>query len=155
MSAETTGRRFEGRVALVTGGASGIGAATARRLAREGATVVVVDINAAGAKNVADEIGAAGGRAVAFEADVTDHARVEAMVAHAVDTFGRLDVLHNNATLLEAAPIDKLSIEGWNRTLAVNLTAPFVGIKASVPVMRRQGGGAIVTTASNSGLAGD
>lgn len=155
MSAEQTGRRFEGRVAVVTGGASGIGAATARRLGREGAAVVIADIDAAGAKRVAGEIGAAGGRAVAFEADVTDPARVEAMVVRAVEEFGRLDILHNNATLLETAPIHKLSLEGWNRTLAVNLTAPFVGIRAAVPVMRREGGGAIVNTASISGLAGD
>jgi meso-butanediol dehydrogenase/(S,S)-butanediol dehydrogenase/diacetyl reductase len=155
VSAGTLGQRFEGKVAVVTGGASGIGAATARRLAREGAAVVVVDVNGDGVRRVADEIIGAGASAVAFEADVTDHARVEAMVARAVESFGRLDVLHNNATLLETGPIEKLSIEGWNRTIAVNLTAPFVGIKAAVPVMRRQGGGAIVNTASISGLAGD
>jgi meso-butanediol dehydrogenase/(S,S)-butanediol dehydrogenase/diacetyl reductase len=154
MTADAT-RRFEGKAAIVTGAASGIGAATARRLAREGAAVVIADINAAGAARVADEISAAGGRAVACETDVANPGAVEAMVARAVDAFGRLDVLHNNATLLEAGPIDKISVEGWNRTLAVNLTAPFLGIRAAIPIMRRQGGGAIVSTASISGLAGD
>ena len=154
MTADAT-RRFEGKAAIVTGAASGIGAATARRLAREGAAVLIADINAAGAARVADEISAAGGRAVACETDVANPGAVEAMVARAVDAFGRLDVLHNNATLLEAGPIDKISVEGWNRTLAVNLTAPFLGIRAAIPIMRRQGGGAIVSTASISGLAGD
>lgn len=148
-------RRFEGKAAVVTGGASGIGAATARRLASEGAAVLIADINAAGAARVVEEIAAAGGRAVACETDVADPARIEAMVARAVEAFGRLDVLHNNATLLEAGPIDKISVEGWNRTLAVNLTAPFLGIRAALPIMRRGGGGAIVNTASISGLAGD
>ncbi len=154
MTADTA-RRFDGKVAVVTGAASGIGAATARRLAREGAAVVIADINTAGAERVADEIAKAGGRAVACETDVAVPAAIDAMVARAVDAFGRLDVLHNNATLLEAGPIDKISVEGWNRTLAVNLTAPFLGIRAAIPIMRRQGGGAIVSTASISGLAGD
>jgi meso-butanediol dehydrogenase/(S,S)-butanediol dehydrogenase/diacetyl reductase len=147
--------RFDGKVAVITGAASGIGAATARRLSREGASVVVADIDATRAEVVAREIADAGGRAIAVDVDVADARRVDAMVSRAVAAFGRLDVLHNNATLVETGPIEKLSAEGWSRTLAVNLTGPFLGIKAVIPVMRGQGGGAIVNTASISGLAGD
>jgi meso-butanediol dehydrogenase/(S,S)-butanediol dehydrogenase/diacetyl reductase len=142
-------------VALITGGASGIGAATARRFAREGARVAIADVNEAGARQVAGEIGRAGGTAVATRADVSDPRDVEAMVARTVEAFGRLDVLHNNATVIEAGPIARLTLEGWNRTLAVNLTGAFLGIKRALPVMRERGGGAIVNTASISGLAGD
>lgn len=147
--------RFAGKVAVVTGAASGIGASTARRFAREGGAVVVADLNGPGAKRLAEDIAAGGGGAVAVEVDVADPVRVEAMVARAVEAFGRLDVLHNNATMVETGPIAKLTVEGWNRTLAVNLTGTFLGIKAALPVMRGQGGGAIVNTASISGLAGD
>jgi meso-butanediol dehydrogenase / (S,S)-butanediol dehydrogenase / diacetyl reductase len=140
---------------VVTGAASGIGAATARRLAREGGAVLVADLNEPGAKRVADDIATIGGRAIAFEVDVADAARVEAMIARAVEAFGRLDILHNNATMVETGPIAKLSLDGWNRTLAVNLTGTFLGIKTVLPIMRGQGGGAIVNTASISGLAGD
>lgn len=147
--------RFDGKVALITGAASGIGAATARRFAREGARVVIADINEAGAKQVADEIARSGGTAIAVRADVADPREVEAMIARAVEAFGRLDVLHNNATLVEVGRIADLTLDGWNRTLAVNLTGTFLGMKAALPVMRQQGGGAIVNTASISGLSGD
>jgi meso-butanediol dehydrogenase/(S,S)-butanediol dehydrogenase/diacetyl reductase len=147
--------RFEKKVALITGAASGIGAATARRFAREGATVIVADINEAGAKQVAEEIAGAGADAIALRADVAEPRDVEAMIARAAAAYGRLDVLHNNATLVETGQIAHLTVEGWNRTLAVNLTGTFLGIKYALPVMREQGGGAIVNTASISGLAGD
>jgi meso-butanediol dehydrogenase/(S,S)-butanediol dehydrogenase/diacetyl reductase len=140
---------------LVTGAASGIGAATARRFAHEGARVVIADVDEAGAERVAGEIGQAGGSALAVRADVADPEQVRGMVERATDAFGRLDVLHNNATHVETGQIERLPLEGWNRTLAVNLTATFLGIKYAAPVMRRQGGGAIVNTASISGLAGD
>ncbi len=147
--------RFEGKVALITGAASGIGAATARRIAREGARVVIADINEAGATEVAEEIGRAGGAAIALRADVAESRDVEAMVARALEVYGRLDVLHNNAASVAAGQIAHLTLDGWNRTLAVTLTGTFLGIKQAVPVMRKQGGGAIVNTASISGLAGD
>ncbi len=147
--------RFADQVAVVTGGASGIGAASAARLAREGAAVVVADIDAAGAEAVAGRIVEAGGRAIAVRTDVADAAAMDALVARAVDAFGRIDILHNNATLVAVGPIQTLSLEAWNRTLAVNLTGTFLGIKAVTRPMRAAGGGAIVNMASVSGIAAD
>jgi len=141
-------RRFEGRVALVTGGGSGIGEATCRRLATEGARVVVVDIDETGAQRVAGEIGGS-----AFRADVANPVQSEAMIEHAVETYGRLDVLDNNATGGGTiGRIADLDLENWNRALAVNLTAPFLAIKFALPVMLAQGKGAIVNIASNAAL---
>ena len=147
--------RFTGKVALVTGGGSGIGEATLKAFAQEGAKVVVVDIHEDNARKVARDIQANGGQASAFRADVADPKDAEAMIKHSVDTFGRLDVLHNNATAIEIGRVADLTIEGWNRTIAVNLTATFLGTKFALPVMLKQGGGAIVNTASVSGLSGD
>jgi meso-butanediol dehydrogenase/(S,S)-butanediol dehydrogenase/diacetyl reductase len=147
--------RFTGKVALITGGGSGIGEATAKRFAQEGAKVVVVDINEESARRVVREMQASGAQGSAFRADVADPTDAEAMITHAVETFGRLDILHNNATALEVGRVADLTIEGWNRTIAVNLTATFLGTKCALPVMIRQGGGVIINTASISGLSGD
>jgi len=140
--------RLAGKVGLITGGASGIGAATARRFASEGARVVVVDVNDDGAQTVVREIAASGGEASAFHADVTDTRASEAMIRHAVDRFGRLDVLHNNATRGTWSMLADLTVEAWNETVAVNLTAYFLATKFALPVMVRQGGGAIVNMSS-------
>lgn len=148
--------RVEGKVALITGGGSGIGEATALRMHEEGAKIVVVDINRDSALKVAEIINAkASGSATAFVADVADEEATKAMIDHAVDTFGRLDILHNNATALEVGAVKDLSLEGWNKTLAVNVTAPFLATKYALPIMIEQGGGAIVNTASISGTGGD
>lgn len=147
--------RVEGKVALITGGASGIGEATAMRMHEEGAKVIVVDINRENALKVAENINAKGGSASAFIADVADEEATKAMIQHAVDTFGQLDILHNNATALEVGAVKDLTLEGWNKTLAVNVTAPFLATKHALPVMIEQGGGAIVNTASISGTGGD
>ncbi|HLK11435.1 MAG TPA: glucose 1-dehydrogenase [Candidatus Binatia bacterium] len=146
------GDRLAGRVALVTGAASGIGAATARRLAREGARVVVADLDEAGARAVAEDVRATGGAASACRADVTEPRDVEAMLAHALTAFGRLDVLHNNATRNVWAPLADLTLEAWSATVAVNLTAPFLATRLALPVMVAQGGGVIVNTASAAAL---
>lgn len=148
-------RRFEGKIALVTGGASGIGAATIARFAQEGAAVVVADIDEPGARSVAAAVEAAGGQARALATDVADPAQVERMVRVAVESFGRLDIVHNSATAVDVGPIETLSLDRWQRTLGVNLTGTFLAIKASIPAMRRTGGGAIVNSASVSGLAAD
>lgn len=147
--------RVAGKVALITGGGSGIGEATALRLHEEGAKIVVVDINRESALKVAEVINAQGGSASAFAADVADEAATKAMIKHAVDTFGRLDILHNNATAVEVGAVKDLTLDGWNKTLAVNVTAPFLATKHVLPIMIAQGGGAIVNTASISGTGGD
>ena len=141
---------FAGRVAIVTGGASGIGAATARALAAGGARIVVVDVDRERGQEVA---GTAGGT---FEAvDVGDAPMLQAMVERTVATLGRLDVLVSNAFATSVGPIERFGLEAWTRTLEVTLTATFTGLRAVTPVMRAQGGGAVVNVASISGLGGD
>lgn len=154
--------RFDNKFALVTGAGSGIGRATAIGLAQRGGAVAVADVNAEAAERVAAEIGAAGGRALAITADMAKPADIEAMVATTLDAFGRLDVLHNNAfgvpSSLQSgrlAKVDAIDQVVWDHTLQVGLTAVMQTIRRVVPVMRRQGGGAIVNTASISGLYAD
>jgi meso-butanediol dehydrogenase/(S,S)-butanediol dehydrogenase/diacetyl reductase len=147
--------KLEGRVAIVTGGGSGIGAATARRFGREGAAVVIADLSGKRADKVAAEIIAAGGKARQIKMDASDAEGMQAAIKLAADSFGRLDVMFNNAGAAEVATLEETSIESWNRVLAVTLTSTFLGIKYSLPIMRKQGGGAIVNTASISGTRGD
>jgi len=143
-------RRFAGRTAVVTGAASGIGAATARALAREGAHVVVLDVDAAGGAAVAGE---AGGTFLAVDvADETAYAQALGATARA---RGRVDVLVSNAFAAVPGRLESLALAEWQRTLDVTLTAVFTGLRAAVPLMRAQGGGAVVHVASVSGLAGD
>jgi NAD(P)-dependent dehydrogenase (short-subunit alcohol dehydrogenase family) len=150
-----------GKVAVVTGGAGGIGSATARALAREGAGVAVVDIDRAGAERVATEIEAAGGRALALGVDLSEEPGVIEAVRHVVDHFGRLDVLHNNAALTDSAfldrdtPVTGLDLEVWDRTLAVNLTSQMLTCKHAIPEMVRNGGGSIINMSSGASLKGD
>ena len=150
--------RFTGRVAVVTGGGSGIGRATARRLAAEGASVTVADVSGDAATAVAAEIEAAGGRARVQVVDVADPAGVEAMVADTVAAFGRLDVLHNNAAALDRNRDDQdvvtMDLGTWERVLAVNLTGPMLGCRFAIPAMLAGDGGAIVNTASAAAFYG-
>jgi meso-butanediol dehydrogenase/(S,S)-butanediol dehydrogenase/diacetyl reductase len=148
-------RRFEGRVAVVTAGGSGIGAATARRFAAEGAAIVVADLSGRRAEEVTKSITAEGGLAESIKMDAADPDGVAATVRLALDRYGRLDVMFNNAGLAHLGALDEASLESWNRVLAVTLTSTFLGMKYCLPVMRERGGGAIVNTASVSGMAGD
>jgi NAD(P)-dependent dehydrogenase (short-subunit alcohol dehydrogenase family) len=147
--------KFDGRVAIVTGGGAGIGAATVKRFAREGAAVVIADLSGTRANQVKDEIAAAGGKAAAIKMDAGDAEAVQATIKLATDTFGRLDILFNNAGMAEVSPLHETTLESWNRVIAVTLTSTFLGLKYAIPIMRKQGGGAIVNTASISGMQGD
>lgn len=147
--------RLKGKVALISGSGSGIGEATAKTFAREGAAVVVVDLNEEGGNRVAGEIRSSGGTAEFMRANAARPPEIEAMLKFATDKFGRLDVLHNNAIWMEAGRVGELSLEGWQRTLDVGLTAYWYATKIALGVMLVQGKGSIINTASVSGLAGD
>ena len=144
--------RFEGKVALVTGGASGIGAATVRRLVDEGAQVMIADLNGEGAELLATELGSV---TDAHQIDVTDSVAVNELVRGTVDRFGRLDVLFNNAGITSTGRVDTLTDDEWQRVMDVDVSSVFYGCRAAVPIMREQGGGSIVNTASISGIGGD
>lgn len=147
------------KVAIVTGGGSGIGAATARAMAAAGARVVVADHQADGAEAVVESIVEAGGTAMSVLADVSVEADVAAMVDAAVSNYGALHILHNNAAALELAlldgPIHELDIDVWSRAMGVNATGVMLGCKHAIPHLLAAGGGSIVNTASASGHAGD
>lgn len=147
--------KLDGKVAIVTGGGSGIGRASAHLFAREGARLVVVDIDGARATAVAEEIAAAGGQAMATTADVSQPEHAEAMVRAAVDAYGRLDVLFNNAGIDgEPGLLADSSIEDWRRVLAVNLTGVYLGMKFGIAAMLKTGGGSVINTSSVAGLVG-
>lgn len=144
--------RFDGRIAVVTGAASGIGRATATRLGAEGAGVVAADISE-GVHDVVDEIRAAGGQAVAVESDVSERAGAEAPIDAAMDTYGRLDVLCNIAGILAAAHSDQVPDEQWERIIAVNLTGVFYTTRRALPPLV-ESKGSIVMASSTSALSG-
>jgi meso-butanediol dehydrogenase / (S,S)-butanediol dehydrogenase / diacetyl reductase len=147
--------KLEGKVAVVTAGGSGIGAATARRFAREKASVVIADLSRTRAAAVASAITEEGGNARWLKMDASDPEGVQAAIRLAMDSWGRLDVMFNNAGLGTVEALESMTLETWNRILAVTLTSAFLGIKYSLPIMRKQGAGSIVNTASISGIAGD
>ncbi|GGC87306.1 3-oxoacyl-ACP reductase [Chelatococcus reniformis] len=145
--------RFSGKVAIITGGASGIGAATARRLHGEGASVVAFDLDE---ERGAELVRAAGGERMAFRrVDVADRAQMAEAIQEVARRHGRLDVLFNNAGIGSHSTTVDLPEEDWRRVFAVNVDSVFFGCKAAIPIMTAQGSGAIVNTASISGMAGD
>jgi NAD(P)-dependent dehydrogenase (short-subunit alcohol dehydrogenase family) len=148
-------RRFESKSVMVTGGAHGIGRASALRFASEGAHVAIVDIREEEGRRVAEECGAAGGRGLAFRVDVSSPDEVAAVVEKVAGEFGGIDILHSNAGRLTAGTILEVTLEEWLRVLAVNVTSMFLVARAVVPIMQARGGGAVVTTGSISGMFGE
>ena len=147
--------RLAGKVALISGGARGMGAAEGRLFAREGARVVLGDVLDAEGKQVADAITAAGGQALYVHLDVTREADWERAVATAVSRFGKLDVLINNAAIvIPRVPIEERTVAEWDQVMAVNAKGVFLGTKTAIPAMRRAGGGSIVNISSQLGLVG-
>jgi NAD(P)-dependent dehydrogenase (short-subunit alcohol dehydrogenase family) len=140
--------RLEGRVALITGAGGGIGEATARRFAREGATVVVNDVDVEPARGVVADLQKSGARALSIAADVTKRADVEAMVHRIVGEFGRLDVLVNNAGINRDAMSHKMTEEQWDQVLTVNLKGTFLCAQAVLVGMRERGWGRVINTSS-------
>lgn len=146
--------RLAERVAIVTGGASGIGRASALAFAREGARVVVVDHNDAAGQEAAKSLVAEGHEAVFASVDVTREKEIERMVAETADRWGRIDILFNNAGVVLVKSIDTMTEEEWDRVMAINVKATFLACKHVVPCMRKLGKGAILNTGSIASLAG-
>jgi NAD(P)-dependent dehydrogenase (short-subunit alcohol dehydrogenase family) len=137
-------------VALITGGSGGIGGESALLFATEGASIVVVDVNDAAGKDAAKRVEAQGGKAAYFHADVSQAGDCERMVAFAEKTFGKLDILFNNAGVMLSDDDDAISTSEatWEKTLAINLKGVFLGCKFGIPALRRAGGGSVINTAS-------
>lgn len=139
------------QVAIVTGGGAGIGRAICVALAAHGAKVLVADMSVKGAEETVNMICAAGGRASAMQVDVTKAADAEAMVAKAVELFGKVDLLYNNAGICTVSEIEKMPEDWWDKIFAVNCKGVFLCSKAVIPQMKKQGGGRIINTASQAG----
>ncbi len=146
--------RLAGKVALVSGGASGMGQSEATIFAREGAKVIVADLLEAEGKQVADKIVSGGGQARFVKLDVTSEAEWDAATKAAVSAFGKLDVLVNNAGISGTYDPDMLSSAAWDKVMAVNAKGVFLGMKYAIPLMKQAGGGAIVNISSISGFVG-
>ncbi|MDB5728185.1 MAG: putative short-chain dehydrogenase/reductase [Noviherbaspirillum sp.] len=151
--------RLEGRVTIVTGGGHGIGKAYATRLASEGAKIVIAEIDEKAALAVAQELTAAGHEAIGLRTDVSDPASVEKMAAAAIERFGRIDVLVNNAAIfatvpMSRSPFDEITVDEWDRMMTVNVKGTWLASCAVIPQMRKQGYGKIINISSGTAIKG-
>jgi dihydroanticapsin dehydrogenase len=146
--------QLAGRLAVITGAATGIGRATARLFAREGAALVIGDINSEGGRQTAADIEAAGGRAWFTDCNVTEATAVENMMRFAAETMGGIDIVVNNAGAQRSGQVTEFSEEEWDLLMRVNPRSCFLGVKYGVPHLRQRGGGVIINVASLAGLKG-
>lgn len=146
--------KLKDKVAVITGGAMGIGEATARLFAVEGATVVIGDIADGAAQKVVDDLVSAGGQAARYHVDVRQPDHIETLIKGAVESFGGVDILINNAGVVLAKSTTETALEEWERIISINLTGAWLCARATIPVIQQRGGGAIVNVASNAGLVG-
>jgi NADP-dependent 3-hydroxy acid dehydrogenase YdfG len=142
---------IEGKVVVITGGSSGLGEATARLLSAQGATVVLGARRVERLRSLADELTGRGGKALAVATDVTDRGQVKGLVDAAVEAYGRIDVMINNAGLMPQAPLERLKVDEWDRMIDVNIKGVLYGIAAALPHMRRRKAGHIVNVSSVAG----
>lgn len=149
------GRRFEGRRVIVTGGASGIGKTTAERFLEEGARVAVIDISGESCRAASEELKGKGHEVLMIQGDVSSSKDVRRAVREAAEALGGVDVLFNNAGILVEGTVEDVSEEAWDRIMSINVKGAFLMCKEVVPLMLKQGKGAIVNNASCSGLVGD
>lgn len=150
--------RLDNKVAIITGGASGMGAATAKLFASEGAKVIVADINMENADRVIEEIKEAGGTAVSQYVDIGEPEKVETMIQRAESEYGKLDILHNNAARLDFkndVDVAGMDIFEWDETMRYNLRSVMLGTKYAIPLMVKSGGGSIINTSSMGGIVGE
>lgn len=149
---------LDGKVAIVTGSASGIGKATVKKLAQDGASVVIADYNIEAGEKIAQEISSEGKKAVAQKVDVSNESEVKAMVDRAIDEFGKLDILHNNAAATGSYDVDgdviNMEVKNWDFIMSVNLRGYMLGCKYAIPAMMKNGGGAVINTSSGDALSG-
>jgi len=143
---------IEGKVVVITGASSGLGEATARHLAARGATIVLAARRADRLNAIAEEIRAAGGKVAVVQTDVTKQADVRNLIESAVRTFGRIDVLVNNAGLMSIAPLSETKVDEWDRMIDINIKGVLYGIAAALPVFQQQGSGHFINIASVAGL---
>lgn len=148
---KNTNNNLAGKVVVITGASSGLGEATARHLSAEGATVVLGARRLERLQALADELNNGGGKALALQTDVTDADQVKRLVDTAVQTYGRIDVMLNNAGLMPHSPLERLKIDDWNRTIDVNLKGVLYGIAAVLPYMKQQHAGHIINVSSVAG----
>jgi NAD(P)-dependent dehydrogenase (short-subunit alcohol dehydrogenase family) len=147
-------KRLEGRVALITGAASGIGKATAQRLADEGAAVLVTDIQVEAGEATVEELNGGGGKAAFFKHDVTSETEWEAACSAAVERFGGLDILVNNAGMGDIKPIEETTLAEWDRTVAIDQTGVFLGMKTAAPHLKKSQHASVINISSIFGTSG-